>query len=135
MSHATEMLENHPAVVDVDERQLAAALEACFEASQTATACADACLAEEQMLVRCIRACLDASDLCGATGRVLSRVTEIDWRVARSAVETCAIACHAAAEECERHEARQEHCRICAEVCRRCEESCAQLLGAIAAVQ
>ena len=33
-------------------------------------------------------------------------------------------ACRLCAEECERHAAKMQHCRICGEACRRCERAC-----------
>ncbi len=37
----------------------------------------------------------------------------------------------ACAEECERHAAHHEHCRVGARVCRSCEAACDALLAAI----
>jgi hypothetical protein len=137
MSHATEMLENHPVESDVDERALAAAIEACLDAAMSATTCADACLAEENAaaMARCIRASLDCADVCATTARILSRVSETDWRVVRALIEATAMAAHACAEECERWANEHAHCRICAEACRRAEEDCAGMLDAVSDVQ
>jgi hypothetical protein len=46
-------------------------------------------------------------------------------------LEACSAACLASAEECERHAAHHEHCRVCAEVCRRCKKACDDLLAII----
>jgi hypothetical protein len=128
-----EMLDKHPRPTDLDRELLVRCIEECFDCEATCTSCADACLAEEdvQELVRCIRLCLDCADACGATGRTVTRQTEPDLGVVRTAVEACAVACRACAAECERHAAHHEHCRISAEVCRRCEQACADLAAAI----
>jgi Domain of Unknown Function (DUF326) len=40
-------------------------------------------------------------------------------------------ACRSCGDECERHAAMHEHCRVCAEACRRCEQACNELLAAM----
>jgi hypothetical protein len=82
-------------------------------------------------LVRCIRLCLDCAEVCDATGRIVTRQTEPDLRLIRATVEACSVACLACAEECDRHAAHHEHCRLCAEVCRRCKNACDELLATI----
>ena len=84
-----------------------------------------------QELVRCVRLNLDCADACEAAGRIAARQTAPDLGVVRKAVDTCAAACRACAEECERHADHHEHCRVCAESCRRCERACADLVAAI----
>ena len=83
-------------------------------------------------LVRCIRLDLDCADVCDATSHIVTRQTEPDLRVLKAAVEACAVACLDCAEECERHAAHHEHCRLCAEVCRRCKAACDDLLAILA---
>jgi hypothetical protein len=82
-------------------------------------------------LVKCIRTDLDCADICEATGRILSRHTGYDAKIARAVVEACAQACATCADECQRHADMHEHCRICAEACRRCEQACRALLAAM----
>ena len=41
------------------------------------------------------------------------------------------MACRACGDECEKHAAHHEHCRLCAEVCRRCEQACRDLAATI----
>jgi len=82
-------------------------------------------------MVKCIRLCLDCADVCIATGRVISRQTEFDASLTRSLLEACVTACRSSGDECERHAAMHEHCRVCAEACRRCEQACQQLLTAM----
>ena len=133
MSHAQAMLETHPKGTELDTGALLVCIEACYDCAQSCTACADACLGEEEdvaMLVRCIRLCQDCADVCVTTGRVLTRQTAFDARLARAVVDACAQACRTCAEECERHAGHHEHCRVCAEACRRCEQACAELLAA-----
>jgi hypothetical protein len=134
MHHVMHMLETHPQATASEA--LARCIAACFACAQTCTSCADACLGEEgvQELIGCIRLNLDCADVCDATGRVLSRQTAFEPRLARSVLETCVQACRVCAEECERHarEMKMEHCRVCAEACRRCEEACEDLLSSLA---
>ena len=127
-----EILKTHPRPVTVDRQVLAQCIAECFECEQSCTACADADLAEEGVaeLRRCIRLCLDCADICGATGRVLSRQTEYDAATSTAQLKSCLEACSTCAAECQGHAQHHEHCRLCAEVCRRCEESCARLLEA-----
>jgi hypothetical protein len=128
------MLSAHPGDLSrVDRDTLAACIQACFECAQVCTACADACLAEEMVaeLRHCIRTDLDCADVCAATGNVLSRVPAHDSPLLRSVLETCAEACRACGEECERHADMHDHCRLCAESCRRCEQACRDLLAAL----
>ena len=125
-----DILSAHPNPLDSLDA-LTACVDACVECEQCCTACADACLAGEKAMRRCIRTDLDCADVCGATGRVLSRQTEPSWALIRSQVEACRTACRVCAEECEQHADEHEHCRICAECCRRCEQACERLLSAV----
>lgn len=128
-----EMIRTHPREPGVEREALARCIEECFTCAATCTSCADACLGEEgvQELVRCIRLNLDCADVCEAAGRVLTRQTAFEPQLARQLLETCAQACRACAEECERHAGHHEHCRVCAEACRRCEQACHDVLSTI----
>ena len=128
-----EIIELHPQPASVDRPALIACIEACLDCSTSCVACADADLAEPdvQELIRCIRLCLDCADTCDATWRVATRQTETDVPTLRAQVEACSLACLASAEECERHAAHHEHCRVCAEVCRRCKAACDALIAAL----
>ncbi len=105
--------------------------EECFDCAASCTACADVSLSENdsQELIRVIRVALDCADACDATGRIATRQSAPDIRLIRAMIEGCAAACLACAEECERHAAAHEHCRICAEVCRRCKKACDDFLA------
>jgi Domain of Unknown Function (DUF326) len=131
MHHVTAMLETHPHATPNDA--LARCIQECFACALACTSCADACLAEEQVqeLIRCIRLNLDCADVCDATGRVLTRQTSTEQRLAQSVLDACVQACRACAEECERHAPHHEHCRVCAEACRRCEQACEDLRSSI----
>lgn len=134
MTQATAMLDTYPADLGGADRQaLARCIEECFNCSQACTACADSCLSETDVhdLVKCVRENLDCADICDTTGRVLSRHTGYDANLARSVLETCAMACRSCGDECERHAAHHEHCRVCAEACRRCQQACEQLLATL----
>jgi hypothetical protein len=128
-----EMLRLHPQPLDVDRSLLLRCIEECVDCAATCTSCADACLGEDDVpeLVRCVRLNLDCADTCDATGRIVIRQTQPDLALTRAAIEACAIACRACAEECDRHAAHHEHCRVCAESSRRCEQACDDLLAAI----
>lgn len=125
-----EMLEAHPQPDGGDLDARVRCIEACSDCATACTSCADADLAENdpQELTACIRRCLDCADVCDATGRIVTRQTASDVRVVRAAVEACLAACRVCREECERHAAHHEHCRICAELCSRCEQGCEDLL-------
>jgi choline dehydrogenase-like flavoprotein len=128
-----DIIERHPRPMSVDRDVLLRCIDECFECSVTCTSCADACLGESDVseLVRCVRLNLDCAGVCDATGRVVTRQTEPDVGVVRAAVEACVVACRACAEECDRHAAHHDHCRVCAEVCRRCEQACGELLASM----
>lgn len=134
MSVAAQMLETYPkSLGEVDREKLQACIQACYEAAQACTACADACLSEDTVaeLVKCIRTNLDCADQCETTGRVLSRHTGYDANLTRAVLEACAQSCKACADECSRHADQHEHCRVCAEACRRCEMVCRELIATL----
>ena len=137
LTHAREMLDTHPGTVAMDTAALVECIEACFDCAQSCSACADACLGEEEVrqLRRCITMCLNCSEVCAATGRIVSRQTEMEPAMARAALQACAEACRLCAEECEHHaqEMNMEHCRVCAEACRHCERACREALSAVGA--
>ena len=128
-----DIIERHPRLIGLDGDVLLRCIDECFDCSATCTSCADACLGESDVpdLVRCVRLNLDCADVCDATGRVVTRQTEPDVGVVRAAAEACVVACRACAEECDRHAAHHDHCRVCAQVCRRCEKACSELLASI----
>ncbi|MET3922543.1 four-helix bundle copper-binding protein [Arthrobacter sp. UYEF20] len=133
--HISAMLDAHPkGPAAAGKDKLAECIAACLECAQACTACADACLAEDVIaeLTVCIRTDLDCSDVCAATGHILSRQTGTNAGITGPVLEACRAACAACAEECGRHAGMHEHCRICAEACRRCEAACAALLTASA---
>jgi hypothetical protein len=129
------MIAAHPRPTALDRELLLRCIEECIDCAATCTSCADADLAERDVaeMIRCIRLCLDCANACEATGRILTRQTEPDLGVLRAESEACAVACRACAEECDKHAAHHEHCRICANVCRRCEQACKDLVAAIPA--
>jgi hypothetical protein len=112
---------------------LADCIAACIECAQSCVACADACLGEKQVedMRRCIRLNQDCADICAATARVLSRLSEPDAGVVRAQLEVCALSCATCGTECHRHGDHFEHCKVCANICRRCEEACRKLLRTV----
>ena len=130
MSYARQLLDGYQGTVDV--ARLAAAIDAISDCAQACIADTDADLSEQDLseMVRCIRLCLDCTDICTATGAVLSRPADYDADVTRPLLQSCVAICKSCGDECERH-AHMQHCRVCAEACRRCEEACRELLDAM----
>jgi hypothetical protein len=127
-----EIIRLHPPT-SVDRDALLACIAECLDCSASCTACADASLGEAdvQDILRVIRLCLDCADTCDATGRIATRQTVDDRGLLPEMLEACSTACDGSPEECERHAAHHEHCRVCAEVCRRCQGACDDLLRVI----
>jgi hypothetical protein len=111
---------------------LAECIEACASCEFACNACSDACLLEPDIdkLRRCIRLNLDCVDICAATARLLTRRQTVDKHL-HAQLEACARVCASCDEECRRHAASHEHCRVCADACRICEEHCRGLLKAL----
>src|SRR5215470_15802090 len=132
MSHARQMLDSYPRTVNVDPNVLAAAIDAISDCAQACTADTDADLSEQNLaeMVKCIRLCLDCTDICTATGAVISRLAEYDPGTTRPLLEACVAVCKSCGDECERH-GHYEHCRVCEQACRRCERACRDLLDAL----
>jgi hypothetical protein len=128
-----EIIKLHPQPSGVDLDALLACLERCVDCAASCTACADASLSETDVadMVRCIRLCLDCGDACEATTRVTTRQSNVDLDLVRAQLTACSLACLKSAEECERHAAHHEHCRLCADTCRRCKTACDTLIAAI----
>src|SRR5687767_5588039 len=128
-----EMISTHPDIHGNTSDALLRCIEECYTCAQACTVCADACLAEEMVtqLRQCIRLNLDCADICAATGAMASRRTGSNEQVLHAVIQTCAEACRACAEECERHADHHEHCRICAAACQRCRHACMEALGQV----
>jgi hypothetical protein len=132
-STVAQMIETFPNKTTIHRQQLAAGIEELLSCGEACTACADACLGEEMVteLAKCIHTCVDCADICHATARVLARQTASDVNVIRPLLEACVMACQSCGDECARHAAMHQHCRICAAQCRRCESACRDLLTAV----
>jgi hypothetical protein len=131
MGRTNDMLATHPKSPAKALTQLVECIDACLEAAQATTSCADACLSSDDVasLASCLRACLDCADIADMTARFLSRQTEIDWYLAISVLDTCIHACEICSDECTAQADRYAHCRVCAEACQRCADSCRRLMG------
>jgi hypothetical protein len=125
-----EIFKLHPQPTEVDREAILRCINDCLDCAASCIACADACLSEDDVadLVRCIRLDLDCADDCNATARIVLRQTTPDVSLIRTTLEACAAACLACGEECARHAAHHEHCRLCADVCSRCKRTCDDLL-------
>ena len=126
-----DVISLHPRPGSLDREAALRCIEECLDCGATCTACADDSLSEDdaQDMTRVIRLGLDCADVCDTTRRIVIRQTTPDLRVIRAAVEACSTSCLACAEECDKHAAHHEHCRLCAEVCRRCKQACDDLLA------
>jgi hypothetical protein len=116
-----KIMAAHPDANPSNEPLALAVRHALFCAA-ICTSCADADSAEAMDMRQCIRTCLDCADVCAATARVAIRQTGSNDVVKRAMLESCASACDACAEECERHD--HDHCRLCAQMCRECARDC-----------
>jgi hypothetical protein len=130
--HILEIMKSHPGSSTEAAIPLVKGIEACFDCAQTTVACADACLAEADPapLARCIRINGECSDIATATGRLLSRRLPSNPMIWQRQLEACLVVTGMCADECEKHAAVHQHCRVCAEACRKCEASCRSLLSA-----
>src|SRR6476661_8585261 len=129
MATTKEMLEAHPEPAQLDRDLLARCIDECLACMQCCVADADADLAEDDVaeMRRCIRLCLDCADVCDATWRVATRLTDGRSPSLKKVLEACLDTCRHSRKECERHAPHHEHCRICAGVCKRCEDACQAL--------
>jgi hypothetical protein len=134
MARARQMIKAHPTKFNGDADLLAGTIELLQDCANTCTLCADSCLSERDiaLLARCIRLNQDCVDICDATGRVISRLTEYDWNVTRPLLEACISVCRSCGDECARNAEHMPHCRVCADACRECEEACRALLAELA---
>jgi len=130
MSYARQLLDAYPGALSADAGVLAAAIDALGDCAQACIADADDDLSEPNLaeMVTCIRLCRDCADVCTATLGVVSRQTAFDASVVRPLLEACVGVCKSCGDECERHAAHHEHCRVCEQACRRCEQACRELL-------
>lgn len=127
------IIATHPDVNGHVNAALVAAIDAALACMQSCSSCADACLAENKVaeLRQCIRLNLDCADVCGATARLATRRTGSNTDVLRQALDVCITACRVCGDECERHAAHHEHCRICAQACRECARTCEAALPTV----
>ena len=84
MSYIKQMFESHPVNPSSDHAAAIECITACYSCAEACNACSDACLAEPNVaeLVGCIRDNNDCADICVATGRVISRFTRTDFKLA-----------------------------------------------------
>jgi hypothetical protein len=108
------------------------AITALLDCAETCVLCSQACLAEKDLepLRTCIALNDQCADVCFATARILARGVP-DPSVLRSMVQACERMCRACGDECSKHGAHMEHCRICAGSCLRCADACRDLLGTL----
>src|SRR6478672_2218127 len=132
MSYAQQLLDTYPGNLNADAALLAATIDALSDCAQACTADTDADLSEQNLteMVRCIRLCQNCTDICTATGGVISRLAEYVPSVTRPLLEACLAICNSCGDECERH-AHRQHFRVCEQACRRCERACEELLDVL----
>jgi hypothetical protein len=131
MSYIKEMFAAHPVNPSSDHGKIIECITACYSCTEACNACADACLGEENVAhqVPCIRSCNDCADVCLATARIMSRFTRTDFQLAGAQLRACITACESCAAECQKHDDKMQHCRVCTEACRLCAEACRALLA------
>jgi hypothetical protein len=128
------IFELHP-LLGIEFREvLLRCAEECLDCGASCTACADASLSEGDVaeltcVIRVIRVALDCADACLATARIATQQRQPDIRLIRATIEACSAACVDCAEECDRHAAHHERCRLCADVCRLCTAACEEVLA------
>ncbi len=126
-------LQSHPAKPDHADA-IGRCMEACFACAGACMTCADACLSERQIeeLIACIRIDLDCAAICTATGSVVARAKAgASRQVLEGQLAVCIAACAACGDECHRHAAMHDHCRVCAEACGACIAACNDMLVAL----
>jgi hypothetical protein len=121
----------HPQPTALSHDVLLDCAKTCLECGASCTACADASVSEDdvQEMRAVVRLALDCADLCHTTERVVLRQTAQNVEVLRATATACLAACRACEEECEKHAAHHEHCRLCADACRRCEAACLRVVA------
>ena len=131
MTYIKQMFETHPVNPSSDHAVNIECITATYSCAEACNACADACLGEKQVahMIDCIRACNDCADVCLATGRIISRFTRTDFKLAGAQLRACIQACESCAAACEKDADQMAHCRVCAEACRRCAKACEALLA------
>lgn len=137
MKYMRAIISNHPSYAADHNGELVACIEACMGAMAASAACADACLAEPDAteMTTCIRLNLDCSDLCAATGRILTRHVGHLTQEVIAQVNALAAVVAACGRECGQHAKDNEHCGICAQACSVCVEACRHLAGASTVVK
>ena len=129
-----ELIRTHPRPSPIDESTLIGIINRIDKCAITCAACADACLGEDdpKAQVTCITSCQNCGEVCLTTARALSRITGFNRDAIRHLVEACEQICRICGDECDRHAAHMEHCRVCAEACRTCADACRTLLQELA---
>jgi hypothetical protein len=132
--YAHQMISAHPHVKGSTNDVLIDCIEECYSCAQACTSCADACLGESmvQQLTQCIRLNLDCADICAATGSVATRRSGANEETIMNMLKACAGVCILCGQECRRHAAAHEHCRICADACMACAQLCKKALQSMA---
>lgn len=130
MSRLKAMLRTHPAPAGDNGDAAIECIEACFDCAEICSICADACLAEKKGmdLVQCIRLNQDCADICRVTGTLLARTGHRDANTLRLQLQACVQACRSCGDECQKHAAHMQHCKLCADACRRCAEACEEMI-------
>ena len=105
MSYIKQMFETHPVNPSSDHAVAIECITACYACAEACNACADACLGEKTVapLLECIRDNIDCADVCLATGRVMSRFTRTDKKLAGALLRACIQACEICGATCSRH--------------------------------
>ncbi|MFI5662445.1 hypothetical protein [Streptomyces sp. NPDC051684] len=100
---------------------------------QSSSACAAGMLADKDAdsLREAITQNLDCADVAGTTSRLLLRGDDAQRPLITAQLDACLIACRDARDQCGRHAAHREHCRICSTAAERAATACEGLLSAL----
>ncbi|GAA2297795.1 hypothetical protein OKJ48_42630 [Streptomyces kunmingensis] len=133
MPQIRELIESVGSRLSVDSAILARAVTAVSACEQSSAACAAGMLADKDAdsLRDAIVQNLDCADVSSTTSRLLLRGDDAQRPLLAAQTEACLIACRDAREQCGRHAAHREHCRICSETAGRAAEACEELLSVL----
>ncbi|MFE9096672.1 hypothetical protein [Streptomyces sp. NPDC007264] len=135
MLQTRELLDSLTTKSPLNNEILAATIDALSTCEEAVTACAAGMATSQDggSMGTAIALDLDCADSVLATRRILTRATGPNGALLGAQLEACLIACQRSHEECSRHSAHHEHCRLCADATRQAADACRQALTALRA--
>jgi hypothetical protein len=130
MGSLLDVIPSMPIASRPTRGQLVECAKACISAELACSATAAGVLRGSNIdrLRSCFSLCLDTADICGTTGKLLTRNLDSDPEVLRAILEACARASATCGAECLRYGAVHALCKTCADTCHDCERECDRLL-------